>query len=628
MDEVNVSPPADKCEREGENLAGNGSEAADPPTSAAPFQRWATVAALLLLVLLGFWVRYRIWLVFGGAEKSYVLWAREHYFGGIAPFYLDGAERLLRGEGWRTTVYPPGYALVIAGWELVGINSPQRIRLAQSGLDALAVFPLYYIARKVGVGRVLAIGAGAVYALSPSFGFGSTMILAEALSPILLTSVMVLLLWADGRQSPYAWAPAGLTIAVSALVRPDLILLIGPVLFWVTCRSGKGRRLLSVVTLAASFAVPMVVYGSYNHAVNGKVAVTSQAGFYNLWSGLGTRPNNFGYIVSDVNAGRILSEKGLAPHTAEAEAFWRQEYLTAWRQQPSFVLSTIAWRIRRMPVDTVESIYSSIYMERLSEYYGLKGVIALMVTTILLWRRRHFARWMVISFPLGYALASLGLVYYEPRYIRYVALSYILAGVVIAQSVWNSRRASSWLALVRIRRELFVGIVVVAGSLYGARELAQLEAAAHLATVRVSADALFNGGKGRDVVRTDQLEWVPQVPTVQLSKGAEGSLEIVTSTERSAYQVAAAIPVAGLAAISVRYSLEVMGGQIGIGVLSRDESRFLAIKVLPGTGHHEGSLSAAVEGGSRQTKVVVMNARPEDGVSRFKLETLEVRGLD
>ena len=103
----------------------------------------------------------------------------------------------------------------------------------------------------------------------------------------------------------------------------------------------------------------------------------------------------------------------------------------------------------------------------------MDAIGALLVALAVGLHRRNKVVWLVLLLPPLYAVASIGLVHYEPRYVRYVQLSYLLAMVVIADDLWA--RA------VRPRPRLLVPatIAVAAVSLaYVGRELYALHVAA------------------------------------------------------------------------------------------------------------------------------------------------------
>ena len=85
---------------------------------------------------------------------------------------------------------------------------------------------------------------------------------------------------------------------------------------------------------------------------------------------------------------------------------------------------------------------------------------------------RHRHRKLLLLIPPLYALGSIGLVHYEPRYVRYVQLSYVLAAVVLAQALWRRVERSTPLAPAA------AGVVLALVALYAVRELHALRVAA------------------------------------------------------------------------------------------------------------------------------------------------------
>jgi hypothetical protein len=278
----------------------------------------------------------------------------------------------------------------------------------------------------------LLLGAAA-YALAPWLARGSSFILAEALMPAMVVSILWLMVRVKDVATPVGWALLGFAGSVLPMFRPDMLLLIVPLAIWCSCNAPRGKRLASIAVVVAAFAILPLSWGFYNLFVRGFFQVSSNAGWYAAWSGLGMVPNPYGYQTNDMAAITELRAHGLSFLSTGAESYWRTKFLAALVARPYFVLKTIFFRA------------SLIISEQ--DYYlpGLpgQGVIAqlasaiLLVTVVVLSVRRRYAQAFIVAGPMLYALFSLGFLYVEPRYVRYASISYLLSIPILLQTIWD-----------------------------------------------------------------------------------------------------------------------------------------------------------------------------------------------
>jgi len=358
---------------------------------------------------------------------------------------------------------------LIAALKTVGVRSIGGLRLAQSALDAAIAVVFYRLARYLGVTRALALLASAIYAVWPLFASGATWPLADSLSVALIALVLTEFVWAarEPRKTAKA-AICGVTIGLFALVRPDLVLLIVAGAMWLIVTDSRGAW-LRVGALLAGCAIPLGVWGLHNRTTHGAWVFGTTSSGLGLWEGLGETPNPYGYVLDDSAANHVLMAKGYAWASVNADRYFRAEYLKAWRDHPRFAASTIAARVPKILFDSEH--LQPLFFARARQFVDLFGM-ALVV--LALWIRRHHAgSWLVLLLPPLYALASIGVVHYEPRYVRYVQLAYLLAAIVVANEMWR-RIVTSHRTLAMVA----MAIVVVASGAYAVRELHALHIAA------------------------------------------------------------------------------------------------------------------------------------------------------
>lgn len=436
------------------------------------------IAIMAVIGLVGFWTRTQYRDIHGGGHE-YRAWSQKHYFGGPTRHYVDWSERLDAGLSYDYLVYPPGYPLFLAAQRRLGITDLQTQRLFQAWVDCWSIVAIYLLARWSGMPSWLGLLGGGVYAVYPMWAIGSTFLLAEGLSPAFMLWSLVLLVFAARRQRAWAWAPAGLLIGVASMFRPDLLLLICPAALWAAWQTCGWLRLRSLACLALGIGAIVGAWGWHNHRVHGVWLFTTIGGGMGLWEGLGEVANPYGFVLDDAKVGRMLLDRGLAPYSLEADRYLKSEYFKAWREHPRFVVTVIGERCQQIIFGAAESWPPETRCKQLQAYPPSKtGILCLLVALVLM--RRNPVALFLLALPLCYALLSIGMVHYEPRYIRYTHLSFLFVLLAFLSVIWawgrqHWPRPAQWL-----RNGLITGLCLfVARDLY---RLAEAGTAARSAT--------------------------------------------------------------------------------------------------------------------------------------------------
>jgi hypothetical protein len=231
----------------------------------AMISRGWTAALVGLACVVAYWTRWQFIMLYGGHEPSYLAWANAHYFGGLTSFYVSTADALAAGQPYGTIHYPPGYPLFLAVLKRIGVGEIDQIRKVQALLDAAAVVAVYALARDLALDKFWSLAAAVVYAVLPLWAAGSIWPLAESMSVPLLLVILVLL--APATANGTLWRPAvgGVVVGASALVRPDLILLIVPATLWIaTGPAAQARPPRGAAALLAGFALVVGSWGLHN----------------------------------------------------------------------------------------------------------------------------------------------------------------------------------------------------------------------------------------------------------------------------------------------------------------------------------------------------------------------------
>lgn len=598
--------------------------------SLLPIKRWEvfgfpslTLLILLALLPLGFWARYQFFVINGGLSESYIDWALAHYFGGITIKYIQGADDILHLRPWSITFYPPGYSLFIAVWQFFGINNLQTIRLVQAAIDCLTVFPIFYVLSWLGVRPIISLCAAGVYTVAPLWAFGSIMLLAEALSPPLMAWLIALIVFVSRRDKMLLWLVSGFLVALSALIRPDLVLFIGPLLLWAVFTAPADRKIHAVTMTIIGFCTLMFFWGAYHKINNGHWIFTSNAGNYALWCGLGQLPNDYGYFVNDDKAAKVLMQQGIDWHSTESESYWRAAYQNAWREHPEYVLRTILWRFSKISFDHQSYVGLSEYFSAINTYFTKSGFFVLCLSLVALVIQKNFYAAYIISIPLIYALSSLGLVYYESRYIRYVPLSYIFAAAILINLLYSGFVSLSPILKKRVvALGLAVFALIVIGN-YASRNLLALNEESTKVLLVNKIRLAIAEGRTKPITTLKSLQWTKALPDVSFKAESDSLLSVTTSPGRSHYQLITPINVPNSSVIHLEYDIQVDDGGMALGLLLPDGSSFIDTKTLSRPGDYADSWDVSLKN-LQSVTLVLMNSRSEDGQSRFVVRKLNL----
>jgi 4-amino-4-deoxy-L-arabinose transferase-like glycosyltransferase len=579
-------------------------------------QDYLIAALLCLLISLAFYFRYLMFAYLGGFADDYLAWAEKNFFGGISELHWRMAGVIVEGDFLGlTTIYPPGYAFFLAVFRYAGF-SPQDVRLFQGLLDACGAGLVYLVVVRLGVSRWLGLLAAAVFAIAPWWLFGSVTLLPEALLPVLVLAVMVLIRGAEHSRNSWPWLLLGLLAGLAPLFRPEMILLGGAVFVWALVAAPAHFRLRSAALVLSTFLVFPLMWASFNWLVHGQFLMTSNVKWYNLWAGLGELPNAHGYFANDGLAAELLQRIGLQPLTPEAEQYWRVEYLRAWRDHPGYVLATIANRIRLILFSFDHMVIRTAF-KPIFALYSL-GPYLLGTAIVVSLARRRWSDVVWIAGPLAYAIVSVGLVHVEPRYIRYASLSYLLSATVLVQFLLNM------LTSIAPRFMRPVISTVVCAVLSGAVLMMTISGGGQLISQATAALADM-------AVRTDRPErnldlsgiaWTPAVADVEYHLAADRRLVLKTTLGTTEYQLKAPLSFDDRAhVLLVRVRANLIHGGIGLGVLRKNEKQWLGMLYIGTQGEQGYEMIALLE--EPRAILVLANQRTSAGRSEVVVESLE-----
>lgn len=548
--------------------------------------------------------------IHGGFD--YPKWATSHYFWGITPKYLELANDLLAGA-YNSLVYPPGYPAFLAGAKLIFQENLQHIRLLQATIDSLSIFLCFALLRRANVPAIISLLGAFFYASYPMFAAGSTFLLAEFSSPFVYLLLIYLTIRTADSQSRLMGFCLGIVLSFGSLIRPDMLLFVLVSIVCLVFINGIKRSLFVIAFLAIGFALPIGVWGGHNKIQHGDWVFTSTSGGVGLWEGLGEIENDYGYVLSDVKTAEMLKARGLKWHSIEANRFLKAEYFRAWKEHPGFVVKVLADRWTKILSSKDVWLPPSAALTGLSLILAKLGVI-FCIAAAFIYRRNKVAILIILTAPI-YALLSIGMVHYEPRYVRYVHLGYAFSVLLIISCLIEKagqyfKKAELRLAVVMLL--LFLG--VVATDIPSIREQSEIARA---------TPGIFD--KARREMMGDGTPFPSLKPIVAgvTAVSENGTLFVTTSAEPYAYQLQFSIDPKEHEGVHVTYSGDLLEGGFAIGLLAADGSRWIDLGIVTTKGRFSGSLGTAIRGGKLPT-IVIANQNPS-GVSRIVFSEMTVR---
>jgi len=578
-------------------------------------KRLALILGCLALIFLAFWARLEARFFLGGTGE-YLAWATKNYFGGISAFYFNAAKQLVDGGGYTNLAYPPGYALTLAAFQVVGLRDPQQWRVVQAFIDSLAVVPLVALSRWIGMPLWLAFIAAAAYAVFPPLASGSTFLLAESFSPSLLLWILVLMIYAVRKNSVGGYAMTGVAAGIATEIRPDFLFIGGWILLWFLWQGRLKNRQL-VLTFLAAFLAPLIIWGAHNKKTTGSWVFTTTSGGTGLWEGLGEIPNDYGYILSDDRTVAALKSKGLRWHSIEADQYLKREYIKAWLNHPAFVLRVIGARFQNILLSN-EPFFPDVFsgLQKAATF----GFVLIPVAVILWWRNP--AALLVVLLPILHALSSVGLVHFEPRYVRYVLISYLFGALLCVAAVWNrlGRSERRWLPVLRV---VLASTVVAAAVTYSFNELAALRLDARDAEYQFQVfPRLLGAGAIQPKYRMETLAWQPSLG-IQNQIAREGNrVRVITDKNMYAYQIVTSMKADTPEFCLARYEIAISKGGAYLMLLDELGYRLGSVN-FEQPGLYQGDLFVRAKH-NKAMSAVFANFSPEGRTSEFTVSTLDV----
>jgi 4-amino-4-deoxy-L-arabinose transferase-like glycosyltransferase len=236
-----------------------------------------TLLVLALIVVVGFGLRAHQALDPldnpGDDARAYFSLSKSLYVDGTygGPTFHDASD------------WSPGAPLLYAGvYYLTGGVRDGAARMLLALIGAISIVVIYLLGRRLAGGGAGLLAAGAA-ALYPAFIHSNGALLSEPPALLTLPAAVLAFLWAREQRSPWAWLAPGALFGVTALIRPEYLLVgIGfalAALVGVWLEQGPRRGAASAAILVAAFLVPIIPWTIHNLvSVNRFVPISTGGG--------------------------------------------------------------------------------------------------------------------------------------------------------------------------------------------------------------------------------------------------------------------------------------------------------------------------------------------------------------
>ena len=219
--------------------------------------------------------------------------------------------------------WSPGAPLIYAGaYYVTGGVRDGVARGVEALFGTAAILLAYLLAFRLSRRRAAPLIAAALVAFYPPFIHSTGALMSEPPAIFTLPAAVLCFWWADGRENWWAWIPAGLLLGLTALIRPEYMVVAALFALFLLIRAWmkRGPRQAVVATIAMGLAilVPIVPWTIRNHNDLGRWVPISTGSGKALFVG-SNLPADGDY--KRVKAQLLEEQRGitLAPDSAELE---------------------------------------------------------------------------------------------------------------------------------------------------------------------------------------------------------------------------------------------------------------------------------------------------------------------
>jgi len=318
-------------------------------------------------------------------------WAQGLAFGEWSP----EVERIRHEPFFRAPLYP---YFVAAIYRVTGHNR-RAVLVVQALLGCATILLLYLVTRSVFSHTV------GILAMLLAIGYWPfTYFEGEILIPTLITlldvALLLVLLYARRNSSRMWWAAAGVLLGVSAVARPNIIIVAPFVILWAVTTVGRSRKMAGNLAVFVATAAAVVAHVTVRNVIRGNdfVWIASQGGV-NFYIGNNSQSNGARAVVPGTRADwwggyedaiQIASQSlGRPARPSEVSRYWWARGISFWKIHPRSALKLMMRKIILFTGSPEVSNNRQIYFRR---------------------HRSTILRVLPVSFGVLVSLAILGLI--------------------------------------------------------------------------------------------------------------------------------------------------------------------------------------------------------------------------
>ncbi len=385
-------------------------------------------------------------------------------------------ETFWQGAYFRAPLYPWFLGVI---YRLFGPDNPLAPRIVQAALGSLSCGMLFLIGRLVFT-RTVGVIAGFAAATYWIFMYFEGELLIPALIVFLDLLLIWLLLWTGNRRSPLAWGLCGLLLGVSALARPNILLLAPAVVVWIfLLHRPRWRPAFGYAAcLFIGTIAPILPVTIRNHVIGDDRVLIATQGGVNLY--IGNNPHSDGKSAAikgdpgswwpcyEAQIARAEQAAGHSLKASEVSQWYFRQTVRFFQQEPdqaaALLLTKLGyfwshWEIwNNQDLRFVAAYYTPIAKYLPLGFWIVGPLGALGVCLSFRHARRLFPLW---GFVLIY-MVSVVLFFVTARYRVPVAAVLILLGSHAACWCGRALRARRWRALAAAALVLMVMGLVAA----------------------------------------------------------------------------------------------------------------------------------------------------------------------
>lgn len=362
----------------------------------------------------------------GGDNYTYDRWALE-----ISQTFWLGWDRIPFLHG---PLYPYFLGLVYLRFG----HSFDAAAWSQRFLGALTVVMIFFLARRL-FGKKAGWCAGVGAAFCPLFLMYEGEVLVETLVVFVNTFTLCVLVMAAEKKNMPWWLISGVCIGICCLGRPNVLLLIPFVTFWIALvapGSLRGKAVAAIAFLAAAL-ITISPATLLNYFVGNRLFLVTHSASVNLY--IGNAPDAIGLYCTPPSMRAILD----AEQKAEMDINWKRYLLKAWYDDPSvlprqlWLKTKLYWQSGELPAETnfyLKQAFSPLL--RLPFRWAViapLGVVGMFLTfTFKRPRILSDARLIIVAYFLLYSLSMI-LVFVPDRHrLPALVILFIFAGYALA----------------------------------------------------------------------------------------------------------------------------------------------------------------------------------------------------